>query len=95
MRIDYINLAQQSNLEKKELVKIFKKVISSGIFVGGNFVDKFEKKMSNYLKISNCVSLNSGTDALVLALHASGVRKGDEVITTPNSFIALAQSTVI
>ena len=88
MRIDYINLAQQSNLEKKELVKIFKEVISSGIFVGGNFVEKFEKKMSNYLKISNCVSLNSGTDALVLALHASGVRKGDEVITTPNSFIA-------
>ena len=88
MRIDYINLAQQSNLEKKELVKIFKKVILSGIFVGGDFVDEFEKKMSKYLKISNCVSLNSGTDALVLALHASGVRKGDEVITTPNSFIA-------
>ena len=88
MKIDYINLAKQSNLEKKELINIFNKVILSGIFVGGDFVDEFEKKMSKYLKISNCISLNSGTDALVLALHASGIRKGDEVITTPNSFIA-------
>ena len=88
MKIDYINLVNQSNLEKKELINIFNKVISSGIFVGGKYVNEFERKMSNYLKISNCVSLNSGTDALVLALHASGIRKGDEVITTPNSFIA-------
>ena len=88
MKINYINLIKQSRLEKKNLLDIFNKVITSGVFVGGNFVDQFEKKISNYLKIPNCVSLNSGTDALVLALHASGIRKGDEVITTPNSFIA-------
>ena len=88
MKINYINLVEQSKLERKQLIKIFDEVLSSGVYVGGNFVNDFEKKINSYLQTKNCVSLNSGTDALVLSLHASGVKKGDEVITTPNSFIA-------
>ena len=88
MKINYISLVEQSKLERKQLIKIFDEVLSSGVYVGGNFVNDFEKKINSYLQTKNCVSLNSGTDALVLALHASGVKRGDEVITTPNSFIA-------
>ena len=49
---------------------------------------KFEKKISKLCKTKYCVALNSGTDALTLGLHLLGVRRGDEVITPPNSFIA-------
>ena len=43
MRINYINLQKQSKQEEKNLVKLFKSVIKSGQFVGGEFVEKFEK----------------------------------------------------
>ena len=58
------------------------------MWVGGEVIYKFEKLVCNYTGAKYCVSLNSGTDALVCALAASGVRSGDEVITPPNSFIA-------
>jgi len=88
MLIPYVNIDKQYFKEKKELNKIFNKVLSSGQYVGGKYIDEFEKNMSKYCNTKYCVSLNSGTDALVLALHILGVRRGDEVITTPNSFIA-------
>ncbi len=91
-KIPYINLVKQINQEKKEIFKSFNKLFFSGQFILGDEVDKFEKKICNFLKVKNCVALNSGTDALVLGLHLLGVKKGDEVITPPNSFIASAAS---
>ncbi len=88
MKIPYINLKKQINLEKNKILKVIKRVISSGQWVGGSEVDLFEKNISKICNTKYCVSLNSGTDALTLALHLLGVRKGDEVITPPNSFVA-------
>ena len=88
MKIPYVNLKKQYLNEKKDLNKIFNDVLLTGNYVGGEHVKKFEKNINNFCKTKYCVSLNSGTDALTLALHLLGVRKGDEVITTPNSFIA-------
>ena len=53
----------------------------------GKSVFKFEKKMANYLKIKNVVGLSSGSSALYLALKALNIKKGDEVITTPFTWI--------
>ena len=86
-RIPYINLSKQINQEKKEIFKSFNKLFSSGQFVLGDEVDKFEKKICNFLKVKNCVALNSGTDALVLGMYLLGIKRGDEIYTT-NSFIA-------
>ena len=88
MKINFINLIKQSYKEQADLKKIFNKVINSGSFVGGNYINEFEKNLCKYINVENCISLNSGTDALVFSLFAAGVKKGDEVITTPNSFIA-------
>jgi len=88
MKIPYVNLSYQSSKIKNELVSIFKKVLKDGEYVGGKEVEKFEKNISKFCKSKYAVALNSGTDALTLALHVCGVRRGDEVITTPNSFIA-------
>ena len=57
-------------------------------------VNKLEDNLSKYVGTKYCITLNSGTDALLLGLYCLGVRKGDEVITQPNSFIASAASTI-
>ena len=88
MIVPYVNLANQYSLERKKLLKTIDKVLLKGIYVGGDEVDLFEKNIAKFCNTKYCVALNSGTDALVLALHSLGVRRGDEVITTPNSFIA-------
>ena len=87
MKIPYVDLSYK-NKSKKELISVFKKVLNKGQFVGGDEIDLFEKKISKFCGTRYAVALNSGTDALTLALHLLGVRRGDEVITPPNSFIA-------
>jgi len=88
MKIPYVNVAKQYLTERKNLLSTIDKTLSSGNWIGGDEVNKFEKKISTLCKTKYCVALNSGTDALTLGLHLLGVRKGDEVITPPNSFIA-------
>ena len=92
-KITYVNLGFK-NRSKTGLIKIFKKILDSGEFVGGKEIIKFEKNISKLCKTNYAVALNSGTDALTLALHLLGVNKGDEVITTPNSFIASTAAIV-
>ncbi len=53
---------------------------------------EFEREFAAYCEVKHCVALNSGTSALHLALLAAGVGPGDEVITTPNTFIATAEA---
>ncbi len=88
MKVNFINLINQSVKEEQDLINIFKLVNRSGNFVGGNFIKSFEKNICKLIKAKNCISLNSGTDALVFSLFSAGIKRGDEVITTPNSFIA-------
>jgi len=87
MKIPYINLSYK-NKSKIELVNIFKKILESGSFVGGQEIKMFEKKIASFCGTKYAVALNSGTDALTFALHLCDLKKGDEVITPPNSFIA-------
>ncbi|MCX7745948.1 MAG: DegT/DnrJ/EryC1/StrS family aminotransferase [Clostridia bacterium] len=63
-------------------------VIKSGALASGSVVTEFENEFSNYLKASYAVATSSGTTALEIALKASGIGKGDKVLTTPFSFIA-------
>ena len=86
--IPYINLSAQWEEEKKDLLPIIEKILSSGQYVGGKEIEKFENEITKHTSTKYAVALNSGTDALTLALSLSNVKRGDEVITTPNSFIA-------
>jgi len=86
--ITYVNLVGQWDDEKDDLLPIIESVMSSGQFVGGETVERFEQKAAELCGTKYCVALNSGTDALVLGLLSLGVCAGDEVITPPNSFIA-------
>ena len=88
MRIPFVNPNRQWKIEKKHLLKIIDKTLLNDNWVGGRNIKKFENNIKKLCKTKYAASLNSGTDALTLGLHILGIRRGDEVITTPNSFIA-------
>ena len=92
--IHYVNLVDQWQSEKDELLPIIEKVLSLGHYVNGIDIDDFEEQVSKFCGVKYAIALNSGTDALTFALALSGIRHGDEVITTPNSFIATAAAIV-
>jgi dTDP-4-amino-4,6-dideoxygalactose transaminase len=87
-KIPYVNLSLQWKHEKSNLLKIIDKALSTGNWAGGESVKIFEKKIAKLCKTKYAVAVNSGTDALTIGLHLLGVKRGDEVITVPNSFIA-------
>ena len=94
MKIDYVDLRKQWQSERVELLKVIDQVLSSGQYVGGSEIKKFEKQICKITNKNYCVALNSGTDALTLGLHVLGVKRGDEVITAPNSFVATVAAIV-
>lgn len=67
-------------------------VLASGTYIGGAIVQSFEQQFAKYVGTAECVGCNSGTDALYLALRAMRIGAGDEVITSPFTFIATAET---
>ena len=86
MKIEVIDLRKRFQEEKTEILKLIKNVLLKGNLVLTKEVDNFEKKISQYTGSKYCLGLNSGTDALLMSLLASGIKRGDEVITSPISF---------
>lgn len=86
--IPYVNLQQQHAELKSELLRAVETVLDSGQFILGEQVTEFEHQFAQLCGVDYAVGVNSGTDALILALKAAGVTRGDEVITVPNSFVA-------
>ncbi|MDR8393502.1 DegT/DnrJ/EryC1/StrS family aminotransferase [Aliifodinibius sp. S!AR15-10] len=76
----------------QEYNQAIQKVMKHGQFILGPEVEEFEQKAAEYLGVKYAIGVNSGTDALVIGLRAAGVKPGDEVITTPFSFFATAES---
>lgn len=77
---------------KKEIDEAMIKVAESGRYILGLNVEAFEKEFASYIGVKHAVGVASGTDALRIGLLALGVKPGDEVITTPFSFIATGDS---
>ena len=90
--IPILDLGPEIARQRAELEVAFARVLDSGRFIGGPEVEAFEAEAAEYLGAEHAVGLNSGTDALVIALRALGVGPGDEVITTPFSFFATAEA---
>ncbi len=92
MEVHFFDLRQQYHSMKSEVRSALEEVLAGGRFTLGEKVDYFELNFAAYIGTKYAIAVNSGTSALWLALLAAGVREGDEVITTPNTFIATAEA---
>lgn len=92
MRARFVDLKKQDEKYKTEFMSAIERVIDNANFIMGNEVIAFEKQFAAYCGKKYCITLNSGTDALQLALTAYGIKKGDEVITVPNSYFSTAMT---
>ena len=94
MKVPFIDLQQRYQEEKSELLACVDNVLSKGHLILTQEVNEFEEQAAKYIDVKHVIGLNSGTDALMMALWAYGIGKGDEVITTPVSFVATTGAIV-
>jgi dTDP-4-amino-4,6-dideoxygalactose transaminase len=94
MKIPFTNLYQQYIDCKENIDKAIFETINSNSFITGPDVTKFERAMSEYVGSDDCAGTGSGTTALLCSLRAAGIGPGDEVITTPHTFVATTEAIV-
>ncbi|MEE8638430.1 MAG: DegT/DnrJ/EryC1/StrS family aminotransferase [Candidatus Margulisiibacteriota bacterium] len=92
MAVPFFNITRQNQRVKKELDAAIAEVVKSGRYILGDNVSSLEREIADYCGVKYAVGVASGTDALHLALKACGVKPGDEVITSPFSFVATAEA---
>ncbi|MFM6191390.1 MAG: DegT/DnrJ/EryC1/StrS family aminotransferase [Planktothrix sp.] len=86
-----LDLGQQYKLIQDEVSACVQAILASGRYIGGSIIEAFEQEFGQYIGVRETIACNSGTDALFLALRALNIGPGDEVITTPFTFIATAE----
>ena len=92
MPIPMVDLVAQYRDLQPQLEPEFLKALTAAQFILGPNVQAFEKEAADYLGVTHAITCANGTDALHLALLAAGIGPGDEVITTPFTFIATAEA---
>jgi dTDP-4-amino-4,6-dideoxygalactose transaminase len=88
--VPYLDLRAQYQSLRHDVLTAFGEICDSTSFVQGPTTSKFETQFAEYCGVDHCVSLNSGTSALHLALRCLDIGPGDEVITVSMTFIATA-----
>jgi dTDP-3-amino-2,3,6-trideoxy-4-keto-D-glucose/dTDP-3-amino-3,4,6-trideoxy-alpha-D-glucose/dTDP-2,6-dideoxy-D-kanosamine transaminase len=92
VKVKYLDLPKQ--FKDEALWHEIKKIFETCQFIQGPEVERFEAKFANICRTPYALGLNSGTDAMFLALKALNIGPGDEVVTVPNSFIATAGAII-
>lgn len=88
MNIPFLSFQHMQAAIREEMIRSFTEVYDSAWYVLGKKVETFEQAYASYNKVSHCVGLSNGLDALVIALKALNIGAGDEVIVPSNTFIA-------
>lgn len=91
MEVPLLDLKGQFKMIQEEMEEVVRNVLKSGRYILGPNVEALEEEIANYCGTSYAVGVASGTDALRLSLLALGIGQGDEVITTPFTFIATVE----
>lgn len=95
MTIQFIDLKKQYQELKSSIDARIHRVLDHGQYIMGPEVAELEAKLCEYTGASHCITVASGTEALLIALMAIGIKPGDEVITTPFTFVATAEVIVL
>ena len=90
--IPFFDLKREFSEISNELSQAIHRVMEKGHFILGEEVEKFEEEFAKYIGVRYGVSVNSGSDALYLALKSLGIKKGDEVITVSHTFVSTADA---
>ena len=93
--MDFIDLKSQYRALKQEIDARIQRVLDHGQYILGPEVRELEEKLAAYTGSRHCISVASGTEALLIALMALDLKPGDEVITTPFTFVATAEMIVL
>ena len=90
--VPFLDLAAQQAEVAHEVLPVWEELLTSAGFIGGEQVDEFEREYAEYVGVRFCIGVGNGTDAIELALRATGIGPGDEVIIPVNTFIATAEA---
>ena len=93
--IPFVDLKAQYQALKSQIDKRIERVLDHGQYIMGPEVAELEEKLAAYTGAKYCITVASGTEALLISLMALGIRPGDEVITTPFTFVATAEMIVL
>ena len=88
MKIPFIDLQSQYQAYKTDIDAAIQNVLDTSQYIMGPVVKQFEENLANYVGVKHAIACSSGTDALMIALMAINIKPGDEVITSPFTFIA-------
>ena len=91
-KIKFLDLVAQYNSIKNEINEAIINVINDSAFIGGKYVETFEKAFAEYHQAKYCIGVGNGTDAIEIALESLDLPKGGEVIVPANTFIATAEA---
>lgn len=92
--VPFVDLRPQNDAVMDEALAALAEVCRDGAFVLGPQVARFESEYAAFCGVDHCVGVGNGTDALELALLASGIGPGDEVVVPANTFVATAEAVV-
>lgn len=93
--MQFIDLRAQQSRIRADLDRRIAAVLDHGQYILGPEIAEMERALADYVGVGHCISVSSGTDALSIAFMALGIEAGDEVITTPFSFIATAETIAL
>ena len=93
--MEFIDLKAQYQLLREDIGDAIQRVLDHGQYIMGPEVAQLEGNLAAFCGARHCITVSSGTEALLISLMALGVEPGDEVITTPFSFIATAEAIVL
>jgi dTDP-4-amino-4,6-dideoxygalactose transaminase len=94
MKVPIMDLNSEHQSLRGELLGMWAQILDGAGFVGGAWVERFERKFAEFCEVRHAVGVGNGTDALILALTALDIGKQDEVILPANSFVATAEAVV-
>ncbi|MEX2488566.1 MAG: DegT/DnrJ/EryC1/StrS family aminotransferase [Pseudomonadales bacterium] len=91
MKINFIDLAAQQERIRDKIDANIKKVLDHGQYIMGPEIAELEERLAEFIGVKHCIGVSSGTDALLIAMMGLGIKPGDEVITSPFTFIATGE----